>query len=274
MIRFTNDQGKALVVSLVAIEEILTRRASIGDTPADILRNKANGDSTFRDTYELLCGYDDDGPPVEEPGDQAALIINQLKQRNPPEIIDTLVELIGNRYSRNILAGSTLSEIRGALLRNDELASLSKLRSTLSCGGCGHPFKPGGRHAAELVSLVQENNEYVFYCPRCVPPTQVSCSKGCKGGVVEVPTSVQKDLMKKNICATCAGETQVAAGGTAADLSFTSSPFEDWTVLSSAQPGYTYMTAPSTPAPSVRTARPTAADLTAAMRRAIRRGDR
>jgi hypothetical protein len=251
MIRITNEQGKSLVVSLVAFEEIREGRAVVGDSVTDILENRANSDPAFRDTYEILYGYDDNGLPVDSPSDQIAFIVNQLKQRNPPEVIDTLVELIGDRYARNFLAGSNLQELRNSLLRSDELSALSKIRSIISCAGCGHPFNPGGRSGAELVALTRENLEYVFYCPRCAVPTHLSCSKGCKGGVVEIPTSVQKELLKKHTCATCGSEGQAATGTTAANLGIVPSG----TTLTFSDDGVYWSGAPPVASPSRTSAR-------------------
>jgi hypothetical protein len=93
-------------------------------------------------------------------------------------LIDQIVELLKEPYSRNVLSGKTLNALRRAILLPEEMAKVAEaFRKELACAACGKTF------VNTEMAIFEAGPPVAFFCTRCTIPSFAACkvSSNCDG---------------------------------------------------------------------------------------------
>lgn len=129
-------------------------------------------------------------------------LIKQLGATNSDEyatLVDKIAGILQSPYARNSLTGSTLNQLREALLVPTELNGLfTRLaQKELACAGCGHEFRDG-----EAVSVdTDERGGTSFLCRSCAPVVRTRCSH-CQGHA-DLPKKIYTSMKTGYACDDC-----------------------------------------------------------------------
>ena len=143
-------------------------------------------------------------PEDNETNDILAILIKQLlynDDKNYTIVVDMLIDMLNKPYSGNILNGSTLRQLRQALLLPTELSRLKNkvAMAEMSCTRCGHLFKHG-----ELTVITTSRDCSSIVCLACTSPQYVRCP--CCNNYGELTKRDLKFFYKKGLCSDCIGK--------------------------------------------------------------------
>lgn len=126
-------------------------------------------------------------------------INDQVYGENQPTgmLVDVISDIVQNELGRNVLGGSTLADLRTAILIPSERAVLQeKIRKGFACAGCGVQFAN-----SEMATVRKNRNDTSIMCVKCAAPYTMSrCTHaGCESKS-ELPASLGKLFSKKVEC--------------------------------------------------------------------------
>jgi hypothetical protein len=197
-----------------------------------------------------LFDYEEPGDFEFKPSEMASeffkLFPQNLNDDHDRDLIDAIANALQKSRGANIFSGKTLTQLRQAILTNDELIGLkSRLaQGDISCASCGGDIRSG-----DMLTLVKDmNNSNIVICSACRLPSQVTCvTKGC-GNRVMLPSRTITALKKlrNDKCEKCskpeepevidAIEESVNVTSTPLGVRISSSPIEPM-VMDQSDPG-------------------------------------
>lgn len=134
-------------------------------------------------------------------------LMEEDKPHGDKELLDTLVRVLQQPYTRNILSGGALAKLRDNLLLPSEVGGLTHRLNAkeMACGSCGMPF-----HDHESVTYVRDaaGGGQFLACHRCTVPQVVPCAT-CES-TAALSTKAQS-AMSRMQCPECSAKKAVIA---------------------------------------------------------------
>lgn len=168
--RITEPSARFLLVVLSQLQS----------PPTEVLNvaRESGGNEERESAGILLNAQYEDGLmlDVEEIKKELSLQLNSSNIDVDSTIVDSLVRILQMPYTRNILSGEMLAQLKRTILSSSELRGLNERLLALerSCAGCGSALTSG-----EMTTLMrnQERGEtsYSIFCSNCRRPQYKRC---------------------------------------------------------------------------------------------------
>jgi hypothetical protein len=121
-----------------------------------------------------------------------------MRPQHGSDVMDTIASVINKRMARQIISGSTLAQLRAALMSPRELEKFRlQAKKGLCCANCASPFEE------EEMGIIYGGS---VMCRKCINPRVFSCSGGHKL-VMPKGAITSMDRVKKN-CPECVKEKE------------------------------------------------------------------
>jgi hypothetical protein len=214
MIRMYRRDAQLLLILLICFKEEGGDFNALLDRADALTRQDGRTGVGWQEVVWALRNDELSGTTLDELIDVLASAVRDHRHgvKGDANLVDAIVDVIQLPFSRNILAGRNMQDLRRAVLVPSEAVGLAdrlKKKET-QCASCGHIFQH-----RELVVPASDSASQVLYCFRCLEPDYVSCQhSGCNNVVPVGKVYVRKNASKGG--ADCGyhkeGEASGAAG--------------------------------------------------------------